>query len=253
MAIGGAVRRGPSCPCPFIIWMKSPGVPKSGAPIEIPCARVTPMTNICICVGSVHTSACGAPEQTKRVERQRVGRVHVDRALSPHGHLPLLRIGRVGIDEGRPEIVGHAPHHVELLQRIVGRVLATIRLGEELVPAVLHGVRGRRRGHVAREELLVRIGPVDERRARGEAIVVVAGHVPLLEQGIVLQRRHLAHELLGQANVRDLVRGAHVDVDLRVLIDDDDLEAAPLQTEVLAEATDRTRRGRRSPATPPCR
>ena len=42
--------------------MKSPADPKIGAPIVMPWAIMTPMTNVCICVGSVQSSAVGAPE-----------------------------------------------------------------------------------------------------------------------------------------------------------------------------------------------
>ena len=46
---------------------------------------------------------------------------------------------------------------------------------------------------------------------------------------------HISHELLRQPNVRDVVRGAEVHVDLGVLVDDDELEAPGLRPEVLPE------------------
>src|SRR5260221_13213259 len=59
------VRMGPSIPCPFIVAMKSAGLPNGGAPIVSALAIVTAVMKSCICAGSVHTSACGAPAQTE--------------------------------------------------------------------------------------------------------------------------------------------------------------------------------------------
>ncbi len=180
-------------------------------------------------------------------ERERVGGIDVDLALPPHGHEPLLRVSGLGVDEGGPEVVGDATHHPHLLERVVRRVLAAIRLGEELVPRVFHGVRRRAARQVAREELLVGVGPVDERAAGGEPVVEVTGGIALLEERVVLDGRHRAHQLLGEPDVRDLVRGAHVDVDLRVLVDDRDLEVAALEAQVLAERQVETRELREVP------
>jgi hypothetical protein len=60
-----SVSMGPSMPLPSIALMKSFGELKMGAPIVMPLAIVIPITNSCICMGSVHISAVGAPAHTR--------------------------------------------------------------------------------------------------------------------------------------------------------------------------------------------
>jgi hypothetical protein len=125
---------------------------------------------------------------------------------------------------------------VELLERVVGSVLPAVGLREEGVARVLDAAARRRvRRRVAVELLLVDVGPIDEGGARLQPIVKLAIRVPRLEHRVVEDGRDEAHDLLRQADVRDVVGRPEVDVDLRVLVDDGELELTPREAQVLAE------------------
>jgi len=169
-------------------------------------------------------------------ERLRVGAVHVDRAAAPHRKYPFFRLFRLWIAERRPKIIADSAHHVELLERVVRCVSPAIGLCQKLIERVLDaGARGRGLREVARERLLVDVGPIDDRRTDRHAIVEVAGRwIFHFEERVVLQRRHEAHELARETNVRDVVRRSEVDVDLRVFIDHRDFEIAAGHSEIFS-------------------
>ena len=105
------------------------------------------------------------------------------------------------------------------------------------VARVLHAAAGGCVGaRVAVEGLLVHVGPVDDRRARLQPVVELAVRVPVLEHGVVEDRGDEPHDLLGQADVRDVVGRPEVDVNLGVLVDDPEQELAARQPQVLPEA-----------------
>jgi hypothetical protein len=192
----------------------------------MPRAIVTPERNVAAWFGSVQMGVVGsAPEQTTA---RSVCALAVFTLIAPCPQTVTTRFfgsfgsGSMNVDQ--------------LLERVVRSVLPPVGLRQHLVDVVFDAAarRGRRIPHVAVEALLVDVGPVDDRPAGLHPIGELTGVVRLLEQAVVLRRRDQPHDLLAEANVRDVVRGARVHVDLRVFVDDRQLPATVRHPEVLA-------------------